>query len=126
MRKVFCYFILFPICLYVIGWYKFSAGYEHAQHLIDDNRRIPLWYPYEISEFGDDVRLSDHWDEVNAGQDSRRKSARREELDGIVAFQIQSNVVCGVSRGKDGVRSLPNYVQSSIPTNYFVFVQVLL
>lgn len=123
MRKVFCYFILFPICLYVIGWCKFSRGYEHAQYLIDGNRRIPLWYPYEISEFYDDVRLSDLWDEVNAGPNSRRKSVQREKLDGIVAFQVQSNVVCGVFHVKDRGRSSADRVQSSVPTNYFVFVQ---
>ena len=123
MRKVVCYFILFPICLYVIGWCKFSCGYEHAQYLIDDNRRIPLWYPYEISESYGDVTLSNLWEAANADQNSRQRPVMRERLDGIAAFQVQSNAVCGVFHVKDRDRSSAGRDQSSVPTNYFVFVQ---
>lgn len=37
----------------------YAARYEGAQTVIDDERRIPLWFPYELaeSEFGDNIAL---------------------------------------------------------------------
>ena len=76
--------------------------------MIDDNRRIPLWFPYELSEcdFGENVMLGT-WTNNNVSHALCCATSRLElallSSDGIYSFRVQDNVLCGKRQLRDSM-----------------------
>ena len=45
---------------------KYASEYGNGQYLIDDEERIPLWYPYELRKTSEGVKLNDWRDYSNS------------------------------------------------------------
>ena len=92
--------------LLAVLYIKYTNQYENAT-IIGDWKRIPLWYPHEIVNFGDmmGVRLNNwlSWKHPidntvtissDAAEDVERTALQR--LEDILEFSIGENVVCGI------------------------------
>ena len=85
---------------------KYFNQFENAK-IVGDWKRIPLWYPHEIVDFGDmmGVRLSNwsSWEHPNDDAITRysddavdEERAALQQLNDILEFSVGDNVVCGV------------------------------
>ena len=121
-------FVLALLCTYLVMCIKFTSGYEHSKLSgIDDNRRIPLWYPYEIAERYGEYDLHD-WREysdkfccengITCGEDA---------LWNILRFNMTSNMIYGVKGKREDCRTTVFEAGCSSnkfsETSYFLFVK---
>ena len=85
---------------------KHSSLFEHARY-IGDWKRIPLWFPYEIVDFGDmmGVRMNDWrtWSHpiddsitIYSTDKEAEERAAMQKLNHIQKFAVGNNVVCGL------------------------------
>ncbi len=123
LRTITCYLFLFPICLYLIGLVKFWDEFEHAQYLIDDNRRIPLWFPHEISECYGTVKLSHSWFSIYGKGKCIGNEVASLSLSNITKFQIAGNIVCGIFGGENGGGDLKCHDRQSSGSCYFLLAK---
>ena len=80
----------------------YSSRYEGAKSVVDENRRIPLWYPYEISEseFGTNVMIV-KWNEYGTVTEHiitnpmSRTDVALAIPEHIKTFSLDEGVVCG-------------------------------
>lgn len=82
---------------------KFGRDFANAQYVCDNNRRIPLWYPYEMCENYGTIELA-YWSgfrndgvllEGSRPADVDSTQPVSQLANGILDFQIGKNVVCG-------------------------------
>ncbi len=99
----------------------YSARFEGAKSMIDSNRRIPLWFPYEISEqYGTNAAIGE-WDytikkepRVITGAVSRVDMALMRP-DHIEAFTFNEGAICGIKELQDFPTG------EALGTRYFLF-----
>lgn len=105
---------------------KYTNQFANAK-IVGDWKRIPLWYPHEIVDFGDGVGVRlNNWSSwkypidntitvyAEASADAEERAALR-RLNDILELSVGDNVVCGV-RTVRGLRS-----GSYFGRRYFVF-----
>ena len=92
--------------IFAVIYIKHSNQFENAK-IVGDWKRIPLWYPHEIVDFGDmmGVRLSDwsSWKHQNDDAVTRysddaadEERAALQHLNDILELSVGDNAVCGV------------------------------
>ena len=102
--------LLFLFSMFYYAMYaNYSRGYEHARYMIDDDRRLPLWYPYQllkrahpIEKGWDGMEIND-WRIYFSGPEDKPFAWKRSNylapsvtLKNILRVNTASNVVCGV------------------------------
>lgn len=100
----------------------YLSRYEGAKSVIDENRRIPLWYPYEISEVdsGTNVMII-KWNEYGTITEhiitnpTSRIDVALQIPEHIETFSIYGEIVCGKRELRD--RSTGEMLGS----RYFIF-----
>ena len=114
--------VVLLIIVYLVMSATFHNGYDHSVIAIDDDERIPLWYPHQLVKWcpgggGLHVDLKD-WRDFTSGTlpsfvnapilwKRQNSQAPRVELENIIQVNFSTNVVVGVSEMKEdgnGVR----------------------
>jgi len=117
------------VIIYCAASTHYHSSFEHAQYMIDNNRRIPLWYPWEISEdhFEDGARLVD-WRSYSSGGIGNVDKLDLQQLAvsrvrGVKFFNVGTNFIYGVIGGDVSID--PEMTNRGYSQRYFLFVKGL-